>query len=178
MSILYTLAAEGPNGKFLPSDVKEFYYAGAAFLIVAALMAWKLTPVIKKALTDKGTAVAAELEAADAAQAAADAEVAALKAKLGDAGADARALVASAHDQAAKLKQDSGAKADADAASIRARAAADVEGMRAQVAADIQAEVSAKALAVAEEVAVANLDDATQNQLIESYIDQVGASSR
>jgi F-type H+-transporting ATPase subunit b len=176
MNLLHTLAAEGPNGKFLPSDIKEFYYGGIAFLIVAGFMAWKLTPVIKKALDDRGEVVRAELEAAEEAQAAADAEVAALKAKLGDADADALRLVEDAKSQAAQLKVDAAAKADTDAAAIRARAAADVEGMRAQIAADIEAEVTAKALAVAEEVAVANLDDATQNQLIESYIDQVGAS--
>ncbi len=176
MSLLHTLAAEGPNGQFFPSDIKEFYYGGIAFLIVAGLMVWKLTPVIKKALGDRGDAVRAELQAAEEAQAAADAEVAALKAKLGDAAADAAKLVEDAKSQAGQLKVDAAAKADADAAAIRSRAASDVEGMRAQIAADIEAEVSSKALSVAEEVARANLDDATQTQLIESYIDQVGAS--
>ena len=109
-------------------------------------------------------------------KAAADAEVAALKAKLGDAEADGRALVEQAKAQAEQLKVDAAAKAQADAESIRQKASADVEGMRAQTAADIQAEVSAKALAVAEEVAVANLDDATQTALIESYIDNVGGN--
>ena len=141
-----------------------------------ALIVWKVFPVINTALKGRGESVAAELAAAEEAQAAADAEVAEMKAKLGNAEADGRALVEAATAQAAKLKVDSAAKAEADAAAIRERAVSDVEGMRAQTAADIQAEVSAKALAVAEEVATANLDDATQNALIESYIDSVGGN--
>lgn len=176
MSWLYTLAAEGPNGKFIPSDVKELYWGGAAFLIVFGLIVWKVFPLINTALKGRGESVAEELAAAEEAQAAADAEVAALKAKLGDADADGRALVEQATAQAEQLKIDAAAKAESDAESIRQKAAADVDGMRAQTAADIQAEVSAKALAVAEEVAVSNLDDATQNALIESYIDNVGGN--
>ncbi len=177
MSLLHTLAAEGPNGQFIPSDIKELWFGGAAFLIVLAFMVWKLSPVISKALGDHGEEVASQLAAAEQAQAEADAEVAALKAKLGDAAADGRQLVEQARAQADKLKVDAAAKAEADAAAIRQRAASDVEGMRAQLAADIEAEVSAKALAAAEEVAIANLDDATQTSLIESYIEQVGGSA-
>ena len=177
MSWLYTLAAEGPNGKFIPSDIKELYWGGAAFLVVFGLIVWKVFPLINKALADRGESVSAELTAAEEAQQAADAEVAALKAKLGDAEADGQTLVEQAQAQAVKLKEDAAAKAQADAEAIRQRAAADVEGMRAQTAADVQAEVSSKALAVAEEVAVANLDDATQTALIESYIESVGGNS-
>lgn len=176
MSQLWIFAAEGPNGQFIPSDVKELYWGGAAFLIVLGLIIWKAVPVLVKALGDRGDSIAAELAAAEEAQAAADAEVAEMKAKLGNAEADGRALVDQATTQAAQLKRDAAAKAEADATAIRERAASDVEGMRAQTAADIQAEVSAKALAVAEEVATANLDDATQNALIESYIDNVGGN--
>ena len=175
MSTLWLLASEEPNGWFIPGDPKELYFGAAAFLIVLFFMATKLFPIIGRALGNQGEKVSSELTAAQEAQDAADAEVAALKAKLGDAEADARRLVDDARAQADKLKHDGAAKAEADAAAIRERAASDVAGMRAQANADIQAEVSAKALAVAEEVATSNLDDATQAQLIEQYIEQVGS---
>lgn len=175
MSVLLTLAAEGPNGQFFPSDIKEFYFGGAAFLVVFGVIVWKLFPIISKALADRGERIAAELAAAEQAQAEADAEVAAMKAQLGNAEADGRKLVEDARAQAEKVKAEGIARADADAAALRERASSDAEGMRAQVAADIQAEVSARALEAAEKVAMANLDDATQTQLIEQYIDQVGA---
>ena len=176
MSTLWLLAADEPNGWFIPGDPKELYFGAAAFFIVLYFLVTKLFPIIGRALRDQGETVSSELTAAQEAQDAADAEVAALKAKLGDAEADARRLVEDARAQAEKLKQDGAAKAEADAAAIRERAVADVAGMRAQANADVQAEVSAKALAVAEEVATSSLDDATQAQLIEQYIDQVGAS--
>lgn len=175
MSTLVQFAAEGPNGQFFPSDIKEFYFGGLAFLIVFGLLAWKLFPVISKALGERGERIRAELAAAEQAQAAADAEVAALKAKLGNAAEDGRKLIEEARVQAEKLKADAMAKADADAGAVRARAQADIAGMRSQVSADVQAEVSARALEAAEKVALANLDDATHNQLIEQYIQQVGA---
>ena len=171
------LAAEGPTGWFFPGDIKEFWYGSAAFAIVFALLVWKLFPVISKYLAAKGEGIRAELAAADAAQAAADAEVAALRAKLGDADADAAKLVEDARAQADKLRADGIARADADAAALRRRAVADIEGMRAQAAADLQAEVSVTALAVAEEVALSQLDAATLGQLVEQYIDQVGAQA-
>ena len=65
MSVLLTLAAEGPNGKFIPADIKELWFGGAAFLIVLGLMVWKLFPVISKALGDRGDRIAAELAAAE-----------------------------------------------------------------------------------------------------------------
>lgn len=176
MNALWIFAAEGPNGWFIPGDPKELYFGAAAFGVVLFFLVTKLFPIISKALTARGEAVQAELAAADAAQAAADAEVAALMAKLGDAEADGRQLVESAREQATRLKADAAAKADADAAAIRARAASDVAGMKAQVEADIQAEVMSKAVAAAEQVVRQNLDDATQNDLIESYINQVSSS--
>ena len=176
MSLWLTLASEGPNGKFIPADPKELYFGAAAFFIVLYFLVTKLFPIINKALGDRGDKVEAELAAAEEAQAAADAEVAALKAKLGDAEADAQALVDSANRQADKLKSDAAAKADADADAIRERAASDIEGMRAQAQADLQAEVTGKALSAAEDVVRESLDDATQNDLIESYINQVSAS--
>ncbi len=177
MMAFLTFAAEGPNGQFIPSDVKELYFGAAAFAVVLFFLVTKLFPVISKALGAQGDKVKAELEAADAAQKAADAEVAALKAKLGNAQADAEQMVAEAKAQAERLGVDLAARAEADAAAVRARAQADAEAMRAQAGADLQAELTTKALAIAEEVAQANLDDATQAQLIDQYIDQVGASS-
>lgn len=177
MNTLFLLAAEGPNGKFIPSDPKELYFGAAAFAIVVVLMVTKLAPVISKALGAKGDQVREDLAAADAAQAAADAEIAALASKLGNADAEAAKIVADAEAAAAKLKVDLAAKAESDAAALRRKAASDVEGMRAQAAADLQAEISVQAMSVAEELAKSNLDDATHSSLIDQYIDQVGAQS-
>jgi F-type H+-transporting ATPase subunit b len=69
------------------------------------------------------------------------------------------------------------AKAHADAATLRERAVADLESTRRQAVADLTAEVSRLALGAAEQVVTSNLDDAAQQQLIEQYISQVGATN-
>lgn len=177
MSIVSILAAEGPNERFFPSDIKEFWFGGAAFLIVAGLLVWKLTPLISNALAANGARVQQQLDAAAEAQATADAEIAELKARLGNADADGARLVADATAAAEKLKVDGAAKAAADAEAIIARAQADAEAMRLQATADLQADLNRRTLAAAEDIVRSSLDDETQRRLIDQYIDQVGASS-
>ena len=67
------------------------------------------------------------------------------------------------------------AKADAEAASVRERGAAEIAAARERASADLQAELGVKALAAAEAVVRENLDDAAQAQLVEDYINRVGA---
>ena len=68
-------------------------------------------------------------------------------------------------------------RATTDAADLRTRGGADVEAAKAQATGDLQAEIGVLALGAAEAVVTNNLDDATQNELIENYINGVGASS-
>ncbi len=49
--------------------------------------------------------------------------------------------------------------------------------MRAQATADLQTDLNRRTLMAAEDVVRASLDDDTQRQLIDQYIDQVGAIS-
>jgi F-type H+-transporting ATPase subunit b len=174
---LFVLAAEAPNGKFLPGDIKEFYWGSISFVIVFGLLAWKVFPLVGKALGDKANRIEAELSAAEEAQTQADAEAQALLAKLGDADADATAVVTEARATAAKLEADAAAKADADAEALKVRVAAELDAARGQATVELRAEMSKQALAAAEAVVGDNLDDATQISLIEQYISQVGASS-
>ncbi len=78
---------------------------------------------------------------------------------------------------AASLKAQLQAKAEQDAAELVARATADVEASKGQALADLQADAASLALGAAEAVVNRNLDAATQTDLIERYISQVGAQS-
>ncbi len=55
------------------------------------------------------------------------------------------------------------------------RAAADIESSKAQAVADLRSEVARLAIGAAEVVVQRNLDPATQTQLVENYIEQVGS---
>ena len=55
------LAAEGPNGIWLPADIKEFAWSAAAFGIVALLLITKVLPLIRKGLSDRSERIRDEL---------------------------------------------------------------------------------------------------------------------
>jgi len=167
------LAAEGPNGWFLPADPKEFWWATAAFLVVFALMVWKLLPVIRKAMSDRSDRIRGELAAAEQERLDAEAELSSLRSRLADADAERERIVGQAGEQAERIKADLISRAEAEATDARAKAEIEVAASRDQTTADIQAAVAAQAIDAAERVVTAELDSTTHDQLIDSYIQQV-----
>lgn len=170
------LASEEPNKFFLPGDINEFYWGLAAFLVVFSLLAWKVFPLFGKLLKARADKVEEQLAAADRAHAEANAQLAALRSRLGDADGEAARIVSDAHTTAARLTDELKVKAASDVAAMKERAAADIESAKAKAQSDLGAEVNAAALTTAEELVRGNLDEATQVALIERYIEQVGAS--
>ncbi len=173
---MHFLAAEGPNGVWLPSDIKEFWWSTAAFLVVVALLTWKVLPLVKKAMADRSDGIRDELDAAAKAKVDAEAELAALKSKLGDADAESQRIISDAKSQAETVKSDLMTRADADAVDAKDKAGAEIAASKGQATADIQAAVAGQAATAAEAVVTANLDDATHADLIDRYIEQVTAS--
>ena len=169
-------AAEGPNGWFIPADPKEFYWGSAAFLIVVALMAWKLLPVVRKAMSDRSERIRGELASAEQERLDAEADLASLRSQLADADSERERIVRQAGEQAERIKADLISRAEAEAADARAKAEIEVAASRDQTTADIQAAVAAQAIDAAESVVAAELDAATHDQLIDSYIQQVRSS--
>lgn len=166
-------AAEGPNGWFIPADPKEFWWGGAAFLVVIALMAWKLLPAVRSAMTGRSERIRDELAAAEQARIEAEADLAALRNRLADADTERERIVREAGEQAARIRTDLIRRAEAEVAAARAKAEIEVVASRDQAAADIQAAVAAQAVDAAERVVKAELDQATHDELIERYIQQV-----
>ena len=169
-------AAEGPNKFFLPADINEFYWGSIAFLVVLFFFVTKGLPLIKKAMAARSENIAADISAAEAARSDAEANVAELSANLGNAEEESAAIVEQANADAAKLKADLMARAEADVAAAKERAAAEIEATKGQALADLRAEAAARAAAAAEAVVGANLDASTQNDLVEAYISQVGGA--
>lgn len=173
---MFILAAEGhePNGFWLPHDINEVIWGTLAFLIVAALLWLKALPFAKQAMASRSDRIATELSDAETARTEAEAELADLQSKLANAESERQRIIAEARQSAEALGAQLLARAEEDAAGIRARGVADAESAKHQAIADLQADVAALALGAAEAVITQSMDDATQQSLIDGYIDQVG----
>lgn len=171
-----TFAVEGPNGAFLPADILEFYWSAGAFLIVFALLIWKVLPMAKAGLAARSAGIEEDLVEVERGRVSAEAELTELKSKLGDAEAESARIKAEAHETAASLKAEMIARADSDAEATRSQAQEDIGTSTAQTAGDVKDLVAEQAVAAAESVITANLDEQTHIDLIDRYIQQVSAS--
>lgn len=172
---IQVIAAEGPNGKFIPSDPKEMYWAIAAFAVIFFFFVRKGLPLIKEALTKGQADAVADATAAEAAVAESRAKIAEVTAQLGDADAAAEKILADAQESAQQLRVDSANRTQQLVNDMWAKAQSDVESMKVQASADIQAEVASQAMGAAEQVVNASLDEAGQAALVDNYIARLGA---
>ncbi len=166
-----------PNGYFIPHDINELWWGSVSFGIIFILFMMKGLPVIKKAMQAKTARVEAELADAEQAKADAEAELTSLTSSLGDAGAEAEAIISDAREQAVRLEADLVARAEADVVEAKERARIEVAAQRDQALTDLRAAVAAQAQTAADAVVRGNLDDAAvQSSLIDDYISSVGAA--
>ncbi len=175
-SLLLVAAEEGvhhDNGVHLPGDINEVYYGTAAFLIVLALLMWKALPAVEKMIKGRTARIEDELNQAAGVRAEAEQALDSTNAELPDVDAERERIRTEAQSTAQGLKADLVAKAEAEAEAIRARGAADVETMKAQAQSELQAEVADVARRAASEAVEQSLDNDTQSQLIDEYINQV-----
>ena len=171
---IQVIAAEGPNGRFVPSDPKEMYWAIAAFAVIFLFFLRKGLPLVKEALSKGQADAVADATAAETAIAESRAKIAEVTAQLGDAEAESSRIMSEAQETAKQLRVDSANRTQQLVNDMWAKAQSDVESMKAQATADIQAEVAAQAVGAAEQVVHASLDDAGKSALVDSYIAGLG----
>ena len=175
--MLNLIAAEGPNGVHLASDINEVIWGSVAFFVIFGLIVWKAGPLITRAIQDRTVKIEAELADAKAARQKAEEALTASTSDLPDVGAEALRIRNEAEATAAKLKDDLIAKAEAEAESIKERGRNDVATRKRQAQADLTAEVAQMTRSSAEAVVLEGLDDAAQTDLIETYINRVSQMS-
>jgi F-type H+-transporting ATPase subunit b len=164
---------EAPN-PILPAT-NELIWGGISFLIVLIAL-WKLAlPPVRKMMSDRAEKIRTELDEADTAKSQAEDVLADYRAKLADAKTESNRIIEEARQTADQLRADLAARAEAEIAETRQRAQADIESAKVQAISDLKAEVASIAIGAAEVVVRKNLDEATQTQLIEDYINQVAA---
>lgn len=169
--------AHHPNGLWLPGDWKEVLWGTLAFVVVVGIIAWKAGPAIKKVMVERSERIGSHLSAAASQRAEAEAERDRIKAALADSDSEAARIVEDARQTADALHAELEERANAEVVALRERGAADLDAARRQAVANLTAEVSRLALGATERVVHHNLDDASQQALIEEYISRVGATN-
>lgn len=165
---------EAPNP--LMPEINEVIWGAVGFFTVLIFIAKFGYPAIKKTMAARSERIAGDLQAAEAQKVEAEGILATYKTQLADARNESTRIIEEARQTADELKRELQARAEADIAEMRARAAADIEAAKVQAIADLRGEVTALAIGAAEQVVERNLDRDTNVALIESYINQVGAS--
>jgi F-type H+-transporting ATPase subunit b len=161
------------NPIFAP--LKEVVIGGLATLIVFALLAKFAWPAISKGMKDRTARIQADLDASAAARTQAEAEAAKIRSSLGDIDGERNRLFADADAQAEALLADGRARLDQEVAEIEAKAESDIAAAAGRGADDLRADIARYSSQAIESSVASALDDATHQELIESFIARVGS---
>jgi len=157
--------------------LNEIIWGAISFFLLLFLL-WKFAwPGIKKGMEGRTARVADDLSQAEAAKTEADGVLAEYRAQLADARSEAGRIIEESRQTADTMKRDLQAQAEADIGQLRQKAAADIEAAKVQAISDLRGEVASIAIGAAERVVERSLDRETSTQLVENYINQVGAGT-
>ena len=164
---------EAPN-PILPAT-NELVWGSISFAALLFLLYKFGYPQVRQMMDNRTERIRSDLQTADAAKGEAEQVLAEYRAQLNDARSEAGRIIEEARQAADRIKRDQESRLQAELAELRARAVADIESAKAQAVSDLRGEVAQLAIRAAETVVQHNLDEATQTQLIEDYINQVAA---
>jgi F-type H+-transporting ATPase subunit b len=157
--------------------IKEIFIGGAASLIVFAAI-WKLAgPAIAKAMRARTARVQSELDGAAEAKIDAESRATEIRAALGDIDSERERLFAEADTQSEAILTDGRARLEQEIAELHARADIDIVTATNRSGDELRTEIGRHASTTIERVVAESLDDAAQQELIESFIQRVGASN-
>jgi F-type H+-transporting ATPase subunit b len=157
--------------------LKEIWIGGAASLIVFVAL-WKYAgPPIRKAMSDRTARIQNELDSAAAATTDAEQSANEIRAALGDIDGERQRLFAEAEQQAEAILNDGRARLEAEIAELHTRADADISSAAMRGGDELRAEIGRHAAVSIDAVVIDTLDDAAQQELIESFIQRVGATT-
>lgn len=166
---------ESPS-PILPAT-NELIWGTISFLVLLFLLKKFAWPGLKQGLEARSEKIRQSIDEADAAKVEADTVLAEYRAQLADAKGESARIIEEARQSAEALRREQEQRLQVELADMRARAAADVESAKQQAIADLRGQVAELAIGAAETVVRRSLGDReTQIQLIEDYINSVGAA--
>jgi F-type H+-transporting ATPase subunit b len=156
---------------------KELIPGSLASIIVFSLLYWKAGPIIKKSFRDRTAGVQKQLDDSSSSKAAAEAEAVRIREAKGDIEAERARLFAEADAQAEALLADGRARLEVEMAELEARAEADIGAAAGRSTDELRAEIARHSGVAVDHIVRDTLDDAAQQELIETFIARVGAST-
>jgi F-type H+-transporting ATPase subunit b len=153
----------------------EIIYGGVASLIIFGALYKFALPGIKKSMAARTERIQKEIDAGQAAKAAATADAAKIRSAKGDIEGERARLLAEADAQANDMLTEGRNRLIAEAAELEAKADADIAAMSGRAGAELQAEIARLSAGATDTLIATELDAATQNDLVEAFIAKVGA---
>jgi F-type H+-transporting ATPase subunit b len=178
MSFLLFAVDPARTHHWLLPETKEIIWGGLASLIIFAALYKFAGPAVAKAMAARTAKIQGELDASATAKSDAQAEAATIRQAAGDIEAERARLLAEADTQAEALLTEGRARLEQEVADLDARADADIATAGGRVNDELRAEISRLAnLATDQVLADGAIDAGTQQDLIENFIQKVGASA-
>lgn len=155
----------------------ELLFGSISSIIVFAVLFKFGWPLFQKALADRTERIQSAMDESDTKLAEATTEAAEIRSAAGDIDAERQRLFAEADTEAESILTEGRARLDEEIEELRAAADSDMALIASRASGEIRGEISMLSRrAVDRVVAGQPLDDATQQELIESFIAKVGAS--
>lgn len=159
------------------APIYEVIIGGLATLIVFALLYKLAWPSMAAALRARTERIQNDLDSSAAARSQAETEAAEIRASLGDVDGERTRLFADADAQAAAILEEGRTRLAQEIEELEAKAESDMASAMGRGADDLRADIARYSSRAIESSIDATLDDATQQQLIESFIARVGAGT-
>ena len=161
----------------LKPEKNEIIWGSLAFLVLLVAM-WKWgVPAVKNMERAREERIRNDLEAAERAHADADAEKTQYERQIADSRNEAGRIIEEARQSAEVVRADLIARAEQEAREIRERAQGDIGNQRAQALAQLRDEVAQLSIDLASRIVERNLDNETNRQLVESFLEQTARSN-
>jgi F-type H+-transporting ATPase subunit b len=160
----------------LKPETSELVWGSISFVLLLGIF-WKFGyPAVTKSMKGREDRIRGDLEQAENAKSEGEAVLTQYRAQLADSRAEAGRIIDEARQAADGVRRDLIARAETDAAEVRARAQEDARVAGDRAMADLRGRVSDLSIELAEKIVERNLDRDTQLALINNYIDTVGSN--
>ena len=168
-------SSSGSSNPILPATGEIIWSVLSFALLLVVLGKWAYPPV-KKMMADRADKIRGDLDAADLARAEAQRTLEEYREQLAQARREATRILDEARQTGEALRADLLAKAEGDAANVRARNEEALRVDRQRVIAELRSEVGSLALELAEKIIDAEVDRAASQALIDTFISEIGAT--